>query len=59
MRLRPDIVFKSLADPTGRAIRDRLMRVGEQTVGTRDELLRAFWSDRFARLDSLLTRMDQ
>ncbi|HEY1942522.1 MAG TPA: metalloregulator ArsR/SmtB family transcription factor [Roseiarcus sp.] len=29
----PDILFRSLADPTRRAIFERLCRAGEQTVG--------------------------
>ncbi|HTT12450.1 MAG TPA: metalloregulator ArsR/SmtB family transcription factor [Burkholderiaceae bacterium] len=33
MRATPDGVFKALADPTRRAIFERLMRNGEQTVG--------------------------
>jgi DNA-binding transcriptional ArsR family regulator len=32
MRLPPDTVFKTLADPTRRAIFERLARDGEQTV---------------------------
>jgi DNA-binding transcriptional ArsR family regulator len=32
MRASPDAVFKSLADPTRRAILERLMREGELTV---------------------------
>ena len=32
MRTAPDILFKSLADPTRRAIFERLSRDGEQTV---------------------------
>ena len=32
MRASPDTVFKSLADPTRRAILERLMREGELTV---------------------------
>jgi DNA-binding transcriptional ArsR family regulator len=32
MRTAPDAVFKSLADPTRRAIFERLSRDGEQTV---------------------------
>ncbi|AWM86767.1 helix-turn-helix transcriptional regulator [Microvirga sp. 17 mud 1-3] len=30
----PDILFRTLADPTRRAIFERLCREGEQTVGT-------------------------
>lgn len=30
----PDLIFKALADPTRRAIFERLCREGEQTVGT-------------------------
>ena len=33
MPLSPDMVFKALADPTRRAIFERLCRDGEQTVG--------------------------
>lgn len=33
MRHAPDILFRSLADPTRRAIFERLCRDGEQTVG--------------------------
>src|SRR2546425_9208803 len=33
MRASPDAVFKSLADPTRRAILERLIREGELTVG--------------------------
>jgi DNA-binding transcriptional ArsR family regulator len=103
----PDIVFRSLADPTRRAILERLIREGELTVRAitdesgvsqpmvskhlavlksaglvRDrregreahysaqpkglapmvnwlEHYRAFWSDRFDRLENLLRRMDQ
>ncbi len=33
MRTAPDAVFKSLADPTRRAILERLIREGELTVG--------------------------
>jgi DNA-binding transcriptional ArsR family regulator len=33
MQTAPDAVFKSLADPTRRAIFERLCREGEQTVG--------------------------
>jgi len=32
MRTAPDILFKTLADPTRRAIFERLCRTGEQTV---------------------------
>jgi DNA-binding transcriptional ArsR family regulator len=32
MRTAPDAIFKSLADPTRRAIFERLCRAGEQTV---------------------------
>jgi DNA-binding transcriptional ArsR family regulator len=32
MRAAPDILFKSLADPTRRALFERLSREGEQTV---------------------------
>jgi DNA-binding transcriptional ArsR family regulator len=32
MRTAPDVIFKSLADPTRRAIFERLSRDGEQTV---------------------------
>ena len=32
MRTAPDILFKTLADPTRRAIFERLCRAGEQTV---------------------------
>jgi DNA-binding transcriptional ArsR family regulator len=34
MRTAPDEIFKSLADPTRRAIFERLSREGEQTVRT-------------------------
>jgi DNA-binding transcriptional ArsR family regulator len=34
MRVPPDAVFRSLADPTRRAILERLIREGELTVGT-------------------------
>ncbi|HZZ91177.1 MAG TPA: metalloregulator ArsR/SmtB family transcription factor [Usitatibacter sp.] len=102
----PDAVFRSLADPTRRAILERLIREGELTVRAitdesgvsqpmvskhlavlksaglvRDrragreahysaqpkglapmvnwlEHYRAFWSDRFDRLENLLRRMD-
>jgi DNA-binding transcriptional ArsR family regulator len=33
MRHSPDLLFKTLADPTRRAIFERLCRDGEQTVG--------------------------
>ncbi|MGH6821018.1 MAG: transcriptional regulator, partial [Methylocella sp.] len=33
MRTAPDAVFKTLADPTRRAIFERLCRDGDQTVG--------------------------
>ncbi|MFZ6647782.1 ArsR/SmtB family transcription factor [Undibacterium sp. TJN25] len=33
MQINPDAVFKSLADPTRRALFERLSREGEQTVG--------------------------
>jgi len=33
MRASPDVVFRSLADPTRRAILERLIREGELTVG--------------------------
>jgi DNA-binding transcriptional ArsR family regulator len=33
MRHRPDAVFRSLADPTRRALLERLMQKGEHTVG--------------------------
>lgn len=33
MALAPDILFRTLADPTRRAIFERLCRDGEQTVG--------------------------
>ena len=33
MRPRPDAVFRSLADPTRRALLERLMQKGEHTVG--------------------------
>ena len=33
MKMRPDAVFRSLADPTRRALLERLMRKGEHTVG--------------------------
>jgi len=33
MRLAPDAIFKTLSDPTRRAIFERLCRDGEQTVG--------------------------
>jgi DNA-binding transcriptional ArsR family regulator len=33
MRATPDALFKTLADPTRRAIFERLCRDGEQTVG--------------------------
>jgi DNA-binding transcriptional ArsR family regulator len=33
MRTAPDAVFKSLSDPTRRAVFERLCRGGEQTVG--------------------------
>jgi DNA-binding transcriptional ArsR family regulator len=34
MKLAPDVVFKSLADPTRRALFERLSREGAQTVVT-------------------------
>jgi DNA-binding transcriptional ArsR family regulator len=37
MRSSPDGLFKALADPTRRAILERLMRNGEQTVGSLTE----------------------
>ena len=37
MRASPDAVFRSLADPTRRAILERLIREGELTVGTLTE----------------------
>jgi DNA-binding transcriptional ArsR family regulator len=106
MRASPDAVFKSLGDPTRRAILERLIREGELTVRAitgesgvsqpmvskhlgvlkaaglvRDrrsgrethysaqpnglkplvnwlEHYRAFWSERFDRLETLLNRMD-
>jgi DNA-binding transcriptional ArsR family regulator len=33
MRTAPDVLFKTLADPTRRALFERLCRDGEQTVG--------------------------
>jgi DNA-binding transcriptional ArsR family regulator len=33
MRKAPDVLFRTLADPTRRAIFERLCRQGEQTVG--------------------------
>jgi DNA-binding transcriptional ArsR family regulator len=33
MRTTPDAIFKSLSDPTRRALFERLSREGEQTVG--------------------------
>jgi DNA-binding transcriptional ArsR family regulator len=107
MRTAPDAVFRSLADPTRRAILERLIREGELTVGVLTEesgvsqpmvskhlgvlksaglvrdrrdgrethyraqpkglaplvnwmnLYRAFWAERFDRLENLLKRMDQ
>ena len=107
MQAPTDDVFKSLADPTRRAILERLIRDGEQTVRALTDhagvsqpmvskhlgvlklagLVRdrpegrlvhyradpqglaplidwmthygAFWRDRFDRLETLLTRMDQ
>ena len=107
MRPAPDAVFRSLADPTRRAILERLIREGELTVGVLTEesgvsqpmvskhlgvlksaglvrdrrdgrethyraqpkglaplvnwmnLYRAFWAERFDRLETLLKRMDQ
>lgn len=106
MRAAPDAVFRSLADPTRRAILERLIREGELTVGVLTEesgvsqpmvskhlgvlksaglvrdrrdgrethyraqpkglaplvnwmnLYRAFWAERFDRLENLLKRMD-
>jgi len=106
MRTAPDAVFRSLADPTRRAILERLIREGELTVGVLTEesgvsqpmvskhlgvlksaglvrdrrdgrethyraqskglaplvnwmnLYRAFWAERFDRLENLLKRMD-
>ena len=105
MRAAPDAVFRSLADPTRRAILERLIREGELTVGAitgesgvsqpmvskhlgvlksaglvRDRRdgreahysaqpkglaplvnwmshYRAFWAERFDRLEDLLKRM--
>jgi len=37
MRTAPDAVFRSLADPTRRAILERLIREGELTVGVLTE----------------------
>jgi DNA-binding transcriptional ArsR family regulator len=34
MTISPDLLFRSLADPTRRAIFERLCREGEQTVGS-------------------------
>jgi DNA-binding transcriptional ArsR family regulator len=107
MRSPPDAVFRSLADPTRRAILERLIREGELTVrvlteesGVSQPMVskhlgvlksaglvrdrrdgrethysaqskglaplvhwmnhyRAFWSERFDRLEDLLKRMDQ
>ena len=107
MRAAPDALFSTLADPTRRALFERLCRDGEQTVraltdrvgvsqpavskhlgvlkrarlvrdrragrethySARPQGLRplidwmglygAFWRDRFDRLGSLLSRMDQ
>ncbi|MGH7014032.1 MAG: ArsR/SmtB family transcription factor [Stellaceae bacterium] len=107
MAAAPDALFKSLADPTRRAIFERLCRDGEQTVwaltdradvsqpaiskhlgvlkhaglvhdrragrethySARPKALAplidwmsfcsAFWLDRFDRLETLLSRMDQ
>jgi DNA-binding transcriptional ArsR family regulator len=107
MNSRPDVLFKTLSDPTRRAIFERLTRDGELTVRAltgdsgvsqpaiskhlgvlkfaglvrdrRDgrethysadpqglaplidwmKLYGTFWLDRFDRLESLLSRMDQ
>jgi DNA-binding transcriptional ArsR family regulator len=107
MNSRPDVLFKTLSDPTRRAIFERLTRDGELTVHAltgdsgvsqpaiskhlgvlkfaglvrdrRDgrethysadpqglaplidwmKLYGTFWLDRFDRLESLLSRMDQ
>lgn len=107
MQVAPDDLFRALGDPTRRAIFERLVNEGEQTVRAltdhagvsqpavskhlgvlklaglvRDrpegrqthysvepkglkplvdwvKLYGAFWSDRFARLEDLLERMDQ
>ena len=58
----PDTIFRRLADPTRRAIFERLAHEGEQTVGaltSRMALYGAFWRDRFDALENLLNRMDQ
>jgi DNA-binding transcriptional ArsR family regulator len=74
MHAAPDALFKSLADPTRRAIFERLTRDGEQTVRALTDqvgvsqpavskhlgvLYGAFWRDRFDHLETLLNRMDQ
>jgi DNA-binding transcriptional ArsR family regulator len=107
MRTAPDAVFKALADPTRRAIFERLSRGGERTVRVLTDssgisqpavskhlgvlklaglvrnrregrethysaqpqglapmidwmsLYGAFWRDRFDRLETLLSKMDQ
>ena len=60
-----DILFSTLADPTRRAIFERLCREGEQTVGALAPLvdwtreMAGFWQRRFDDLEDLLKRMDQ
>ena len=60
-----DVLFRTLADPTRRALFERLCRDGEQTVGALAPLIdwtsqmAGFWQSRFDRLEDLLKRMDQ
>jgi DNA-binding transcriptional ArsR family regulator len=51
-----DALFRTLADPTRRAIFERLCRDGEQSATAPTA---KFWESKFDRLEDLLKRMDQ
>jgi DNA-binding transcriptional ArsR family regulator len=61
---RHDLLFRALADPTRRALFERLCRKGEQ-LGALAPLIdwtsqmAGFWQSRFDQLEDLLKRMDQ
>ena len=58
-----DVLFRTLADPTRRAIFERLCREGEKTVGALSVRAgsrnRWFWRSRFDHLEDLIKRLDQ